>query len=81
MKLNHENHNMKGLRTTFRGDFIKTETWRIFRIMSEFVDGQFELQWTTDFGSYDRFTIGDCNNDGIDELIISKSASGIIMNL
>ena len=27
------------LRTTFEGDFTTTDTWRIFRIMSEFVDG------------------------------------------
>ncbi|MFH1505228.1 MAG: TIGR00730 family Rossman fold protein [Candidatus Omnitrophota bacterium] len=26
-------------KTTFKDDFIKTDTWRIFRIMSEFVDG------------------------------------------
>ncbi len=27
------------LKTTFKDDFIKTDTWRIFRIMSEFVEG------------------------------------------
>ncbi len=30
---------VKELRTTFKDDFISTDTWRIFRIMSEFVDG------------------------------------------
>ncbi len=29
----------KQLKTTFKDDFITTDTWRIFRIMSEFVDG------------------------------------------
>lgn len=29
----------KGLKTTFKDDFVTTDTWRIFRIMSEFVDG------------------------------------------
>lgn len=48
--------------------------------MSEFINGEFELQWTTDPGHYDRFTIGDCDNDGEDELIISKSDSIIIVN-
>lgn len=27
------------LRTTFKDDFVRSDTWRIFRIMSEFVDG------------------------------------------
>ena len=35
--------NKKLLKTTFKDDFIKTDTWRIFRIMSEFVDGFEEL--------------------------------------
>ncbi len=26
-------------KTTFKGDFAKTDTWRVFRIMSEFVEG------------------------------------------
>jgi len=30
---------LKGPKTTFKDDFISTDTWRIFRIMSEFVDG------------------------------------------
>jgi len=30
---------MKKAETTFRGDFIQTNTWRVFRIMSEFVEG------------------------------------------
>ena len=29
----------KGPTTTFKDDFVSTDTWRIFRIMSEFVDG------------------------------------------
>ncbi len=29
----------KQLKTTFKDDFITTDTWRIFRIMSEFVEG------------------------------------------
>jgi len=29
----------KKLRTTFKDDFVRTDTWRVFRIMSEFVDG------------------------------------------
>jgi len=39
--MNNKNCNnyLKGLRTTFKSDFIKSETWRVFRIMSEFVDG------------------------------------------
>ncbi len=28
-----------GLKTTFKDDFVRSDTWRIFRIMSEFVDG------------------------------------------
>lgn len=71
--------------------FSQSKTWDIAHFgeypndlqqirMSEFVDGQFELQWTTDLGNYDRFTIGDCNNDGEDELIFSKSDSIIIVN-
>ena len=27
------------LRTTFKDDFVRSDTWKIFRIMSEFVDG------------------------------------------
>ena len=26
-------------KTTFKDDFVTTDTWRVFRIMSEFVDG------------------------------------------
>ena len=29
----------RGHPTTFKDDFVSTDTWRIFRIMSEFVDG------------------------------------------
>lgn len=29
----------KQLKTTFKDDFIQTDTWRVFRIMSEFVEG------------------------------------------
>jgi len=29
----------KKLKTAFTDDFVRTDTWRIFRIMSEFVDG------------------------------------------
>ena len=42
MDKKNNNNYLKGLRTTFKSDkndFIKSETWRVFRIMSEFVDG------------------------------------------
>ncbi|MCF7908517.1 MAG: TIGR00730 family Rossman fold protein [Candidatus Omnitrophica bacterium] len=32
-------HLNKGAKTTFEDNFISSDTWRIFRIMSEFVDG------------------------------------------
>ena len=31
--------NKSELKTTFKNDFVSSDTWRIFRIMSEFVDG------------------------------------------
>ncbi len=31
--------NGKRFRPTFDDDFIQTDTWRVFRIMSEFVEG------------------------------------------
>tara|TARA_B100000315_G_C14570565_1_gene585249 strand:- start:1338 stop:2063 length:726 start_codon:yes stop_codon:yes gene_type:complete len=36
---NNKTHRGKRLKTTFQDNFVKTETWRVFRIMSEFVDG------------------------------------------
>lgn len=30
---------VRDLKTTFKDDFVSSDTWRIFRIMSEFVDG------------------------------------------
>ncbi|MBN3040995.1 MAG: TIGR00730 family Rossman fold protein [Candidatus Omnitrophica bacterium] len=36
---NNKTHTGKKLHTTFQDDFLKTDTWRVFRIMSEFVDG------------------------------------------
>jgi hypothetical protein len=39
IRLNRRQKDKGRLRTTFKDDFSHTETWRVFRIMSEFVDG------------------------------------------
>jgi len=36
---NKKSYLHKGMKTTFEDKFVSSDTWRIFRIMSEFVDG------------------------------------------
>ena len=36
---NKKSYLNKGMKTTFEDKFVSSDTWRIFRIMSEFVDG------------------------------------------